>query len=199
MTGVVVVVVVLIAWGGIVALMVRGWRNRGQRQHDVIGVFPEVPADPGTLLLGPDTGLYVGSTIAPRWMDRVAVGDYGDRAKSRFSLYDTGVLIDRDGANPIWIPQESTIAIRTERGLAGKVMSADGLIVIRWRLPSGTEIDSGLRGDDKTRYPLWVSHDPRLDPTPDDTTAGGQSSSTANDSTDQAPSPRGGETSEDER
>ena len=58
-------------------------------------------------------------------------------------------------------PQALTVdqitAIRTERGLAGKVMTADGLLVIRWILPSGTEIDSGVRADDKSVYPRWVA------------------------------------------
>ncbi|MDX5310307.1 MAG: transporter, partial [Rhodococcus sp. (in: high G+C Gram-positive bacteria)] len=67
-----------------------------------------------------------------------------------------GVLLERDGASPIWIPQDSIRAVRTERGLAGKVMTKDGVLVIRWQLPSGTEIDTGFRGDDKTIYPQWV-------------------------------------------
>jgi hypothetical protein len=36
------------------------------------------------------------------------------------------------------------------------VLTADGVLVIRWILPSGTEIDSGVRADDKNIYPLWV-------------------------------------------
>ncbi len=161
MNSILIVAIVVLAWGGVVGLMVLGWRNRGRRQQDVIGAFPDVPDNPGALLLGPDTGVYVGSTVAPSWQDRVAVGDYGDRASAEFSNFTTGVLISRSGANPIWIPRESISAIRTERGLAGKVMTADGVLVIRWTLPSGTEIDSGLRGDDKLRYPDWVALDPR--------------------------------------
>ncbi len=30
-------------------------------------------------------------------------------------------MLQRIGASPIWIPQESITAIRTERGMAGKV------------------------------------------------------------------------------
>ncbi|SIR87650.1 PH-like domain-containing protein [Williamsia sterculiae] len=160
MSEVLIVVVVLIAWAGVVALMLRGWRNRGRRQAQSLGAFPEPPADLPAPLVGPDTGLYVGSTIAPSWQDRVAVGDYGDRASAELSRYPQGILIARSGANPIWIPVGAITAIRTERGLAGKVMSADGVLVIRWVLPSGTEIDSGFRGDDKARYPSWVALDP---------------------------------------
>lgn len=161
MNSIVIIAIVIVAWGGIVGLMLLGWRNRGRRQQDVIGAFPDVPTDPGALLLGPDTGVYVGSTVAPSWQDRVAVGDYGDRASAEFSNFELGILISRSGANPIWIPRESITAIRTERGLAGKVMTADGVLVIRWTLPSGTEIDSGLRGDNKLRYPEWTALDPR--------------------------------------
>nr|WP_237421707.1 transporter [Gordonia sp. SID5947] len=152
--------VVVLVWLGLVALVLRGWRNRGRRQTDLIGPLPTVPADLGVPTRGPDTGLYVGSTIAPSWQDRVAVGDVGDRASAAISAYPAGILIDRKGASEIWIPRASITAVRTERGLAGKVMSADGVLVIRWVLPSGTEIDSGLRADDKNTYPGWVSEDP---------------------------------------
>ncbi|UYP20744.1 transporter [Rhodococcus sp. Z13] len=144
-------------WVVLVLLMWKGWRGRARRQQDVIGELPAVPAEPGERILEPTTGLYVGSTIAPSWQDRIAVGDLGYRATAELSRYRTGVLLERTGASPIWIPQESIRAIRTERGLAGKVMTKDGVLVIRWQLPSGTEIDTGFRGDDKSVYPLWTN------------------------------------------
>jgi hypothetical protein len=55
--------------------------------------------------------------------------------------------------------------VRTERGLAGKVLpggraeTPGGLLVLRWRLPSGTEIDSGFRGDDRSDYARWTPHE----------------------------------------
>ena len=169
MTSVLIVLVVLLAWVGVVGLMLRGWRNRGHRQTQLIGAFPEVPHTLTASEVGPHTGLYLGSTIAPSWQDRVAVGDYGDRATAEFSAYPDGVLIERSGANPIWIPATSITAIRTERGIAGKVMTADGVLVIRWTLPSGTEIDSGIRADDKGVYAEWVARDPRRRPPPEPT------------------------------
>ena len=151
-----IVVIVVVVWASLVALALRGWRNRGRRQADSIGELPIAPDDLGQRQLGPHTGLYVGSTLAPSWQDRVAVGDFGDRASATMSAYDAGILLERKGASTIWIPRDSITAVRTERGLAGKVMTADGLLVIRWVLPTGTEIDSGLRADDKTIYPDWV-------------------------------------------
>ncbi|GAA3184276.1 transporter [Rhodococcus erythropolis] len=145
-----------IFWVAMIGLMYVGWRGRARRQKDRIGELPTVPATLGELLVLPTTGLYVGSTIAPSWQDRIAVGDLGFRATCEISRYSGGILVERDGASAIWIPEKSIRAIRTENGLAGKVMSKDGVLVIRWELPSGTEIDTGVRGDDKTVYPDWV-------------------------------------------
>lgn len=156
MSDVIIVLVVLLVWLGLIALVLRGWRNRGRRQAEAIGELPTAPTDLPDSLVGPDTGLYVGSTLAPSWQNRVAVGDVGDRAAATISAYPQGILVERRGASTIWIPRESITAVRTERGLAGKVMTADGVLVIRWVLPTGTEIDSGIRADDKSVYPAWV-------------------------------------------
>lgn len=139
-------------WG-----MYRGWVNRAARQAERIGELPAVPEDLGAQVLEPTTGLYLGSTLAPSWQDRIAVGDLGFRATAELTKFERGILLERDGAATIWIPGESVTAIRTERGHAGKVMTEDGVLVIRWKLPTGTEIDTGFRGDDKTVYPAWAA------------------------------------------
>ena len=38
----------------------------------------------------------------------------------------------------------------------GKTETATGILAIRWRLPSGTEIDTGFRGDDRSEYARWI-------------------------------------------
>ncbi|MEV6276506.1 transporter [Nocardia sp. NPDC051832] len=138
-------------------LMYRSWQNRAARQAERVGALPEVPADLGAQVLEPTTGLYLGSTFAPSWQDRIAVGDLGFRATAELTRFERGILLERDGATVLWIPQESITAVRTERGHAGKVMTEDGVLVIRWTLPTGTEIDTGFRGDDKTVYPAWAT------------------------------------------
>lgn len=143
-------------------LMYRAWNKKAARQRDRIGELPAVPAELGAQLLEPTTGLYLGSTIAPSWQDRIAVGDLGFRATAELTRFERGILLERDGATPIWIPQESVTAVRTERGHAGKVMTNNGVLVIRWTLPSGTEIDTGFRGDDKTVYPAWTADATRV-------------------------------------
>ncbi|MDT5132336.1 MAG: hypothetical protein QOE41_1647 [Mycobacterium sp.] len=136
--------------------MMRGWLRRAQRQAALIGQLPPLPETIGAPVIAATPGLYVGSTLVPSWLDRIAVGDLGDRAKAVLTRYPEGIMVKRSGAAPIWIPEESITAIRTERGLAGKVLTNDGILAIRWRLPSGTEIDTGFRGDDRRKYPDWT-------------------------------------------
>ena len=149
------VLVLLIAV--VIQLMMRGWRRRGQRQAAMIGTLPAVPETVGSAVVAPTLGMYVGCALAPIWNDRVAVGDLGYRSKALLTRYPDGILVQRFGASPIWIPQESITAIRTERGIAGKVTTRGGILAIRWRLPSGTEIDTGFRGDDRADYDRWLA------------------------------------------
>lgn len=136
--------------------MMRGWVHRAQRQVEMIGALPPLPDTVGPTLVAATKGLYVGSTIAPSWQNRIAVGDLGFRSKAVLTRYPEGIMLQRSGARPIWIPDESITAIRTERGIAGKALTHDGILAIRWTLPSGTEIDTGFRGDDRRELANWV-------------------------------------------
>ena len=168
---------VLIAF--VIQLMMRGWRDRARRQAALIGTLPPVPETVGSAIVAPTRGVYVGSTLAPSWHDRIAVGELGYRSKAVLTRYPEGILVERSGAGPIWIPQQSITAIRTERGMVGKVVPAvrglrrpagnadgnsgsqDGILAIRWRLPSGTEIDTGFRGNDRSEYARWLPENTR--------------------------------------
>jgi hypothetical protein len=141
----------------VIRAMMRGWLRRARRQADVIGRLPALPDAVGPAIVAATQGLYVGSTLAPSWLDRVVVGDLGFRAKAVLTRYPEGIMLQRNGASPIWIPDESITAIRTERGIAGKALTHDGILAIRWRLPSGTEIDTGFRGNDRRKYADWLS------------------------------------------
>jgi hypothetical protein len=148
------VVVVFIAF--LIRQMMRGWLHRAQRQAELIGKLPPMPDTVGPAIIAPTKGMYVGSTLAPSWLDRIAVGDLGYRTKAVLTRYPEGIMLQRTGAGPIWIPDESITAIRTEKGIAGKAMTHEGILAIRWRLPSGAEIDTGFRGDDRRQYAQWL-------------------------------------------
>ncbi|SEH81981.1 hypothetical protein SAMN04489835_4519 [Mycolicibacterium rutilum] len=151
------IVAVLIAV--LIQAMMRGWRRRAERQAELIGSLPPMPDTVGPAIVPPTKGLYVGSTLVPHWNDRVAVGDLGFRTKAVLTRYPEGIMLQRSGGMPIWIPDESITEIRTERGIAGKALTHEGILAIRWRLPSGTEIDTGFRANDRREYSLWVEQE----------------------------------------
>jgi hypothetical protein len=156
------IVVVLI--GLVIRRMLGGWKNRAQQQEHLVGRLPEMPDLLGSAVIAPTRGLYVGSTLAPNWLERVNVGDLGYRSKATLTRYPEGILLERSGASPIWMPVNAVVGVRTERALAGKVIPGRGasqnpraLLVVRWRLPSGAEIDTGFRGNDRGDYAQWTS------------------------------------------
>jgi hypothetical protein len=165
---------IVVAIGVVIRRMLSGWKHRSQMQEELIGTLPAMPDMPGPAIVAPTRGLYLGCTIAESdalrasgssadWLNRVTTGDLGYRSKAVLTRYRAGILLERSGTGPIWIPQDSIVGVRTERGMAGKVLpaartgsNAAGLLVIRWRLPSGTEIDTGFRGDDRRDYSQWL-------------------------------------------
>jgi hypothetical protein len=135
--------------------MRRGWQHRGRRQ----GWLPELPAVPdelGAELAAPLTGLYVGTTLASRWQDRIVAGGLGTRAESVARLAEAGVTIARQGSTPIFLPAARLVDARLEPALAGKVVGRGGLLVLRWR-HGEQDLDTGIRADDRTRYPEWIA------------------------------------------
>jgi hypothetical protein len=145
------VVVIAVA----IQLMMRGWRRRAVRQEELIGSLPDVPDTVGSAMIS-TRGLYCGCTLSPAWNERVTAGDLGYRSKAVLTRYPEGIMMERIRAQPIWIPQESITALRTERGIAGKVTVRNGILAIRWRLPSGVEIDTGFRANNRSEYAAWL-------------------------------------------
>lgn len=148
----------------LIQLMLRGWRRRAERQAVALGTLPAVPDTVGAPIVAPTRGLYVGCTLSPSWNDRITVGDLGYHTKAVLTRYPEGIMVQRSAARPIWIPQDAIVAVRTERGIAGKavpVKNNRGVLAIRWTLPSGTEIDTGFRADDRGDYDRWLDEQER--------------------------------------
>ena len=146
----------LLFFGLCVLGMWRGWGHRARRQ-DGLGGHAEEPAAFGAPLLAPMTGLYVGTTHADRWQDRVVARGLGLRAAMTATLTEQGLRIERSGAGTIFVAAPDLVDVGVGAGLAGKVTGAGGLLVVRWRDTAGTELDTGLRGDDKGVYPDWIA------------------------------------------
>lgn len=137
-------------WG-----MRRGWRRKAREQSVVYDPFPEIPADIEGDPLDTAKGIYVATTDAGRWQERIVARGTGMRGPATLGRYATGVVVDRDGAAGFFIPAESIVDVKTAKGMAGKVMGTPGLLVITWRLGERT-VDTGFRGDDIAAYPRWI-------------------------------------------
>ena len=152
------VLVVVIAV--VIQLMMRAWQRRAQQQAELIGTLPEMPGQVSMATIT-TRGVYVGCTVEPAWSERITAGDLGYRSKAVLSRHPEGILVQRTRAQPIWIPEESIAAIRTERGIAGKVAARNGILAIRWRLPSGVKIDTGFRANNRDEYVSWLKSWPQ--------------------------------------
>jgi hypothetical protein len=132
----------LVLTGVALVLIAVGWRNRLRRQSDV-EPLPEVPAELGAPLAAAD-GQYVASTTAGDWLDRIAVHNLGIRTNAKLGVHPEGVLFERAGAGPVFIPTGRLTGVRLESGMAGKFVEKDGLLVLSWMLGSH-ELDTGYR------------------------------------------------------
>ncbi|TCC23043.1 hypothetical protein [Kribbella speibonae] len=120
--------------------MYRGWRNRQSRQADLA----PLPTAPETTTRGVE-GVYVATTSAGDWMDRIAVHELGVRATADLAVSEAGLIFHRQGAADVFIPADHLTGVRTDRGIAGKVTAEkSGLVVVTWT-HDGRELDTGFR------------------------------------------------------
>jgi len=120
--------------------MYRGWRNRKSRQAD-LAPLPEVPADKTRGI----EGVYVATTSAGDWMDRIAVQELGVRSIADLAVSEAGLIFHRQGAADVFIPVDHLTGVRTDRGIAGKVTAEkSGLVVVTWN-HDGRALDTGFR------------------------------------------------------
>ncbi|WP_317494921.1 transporter [Haloechinothrix sp. LS1_15] len=140
----------------LVWLMWRGWRRKARHQSAQYPPFPEVPEQlDASAARDTATGVYVATTSAGRWQDRIVARGVGMSGPATLRRYSAGVVVDRDGAPDFFIPAESLVDARLSKGMAGKVMGVDGLLVITWRLGDQL-VDTGFRAEDKAAYEHWL-------------------------------------------
>lgn len=138
----------LLAAGGY-ALMLKGWRSRQRRQSDLPP--PPAPLGSARVQVAGVPGMFVGTTSATDWLDRIAVHHLSDRASGELSLADDGVHVVRDGLPELFLPLDRIEAATVETSLAGKVVSS-GMLVVTWRLGART-LASAFRADDPAAHP----------------------------------------------
>ncbi|MFI9820151.1 hypothetical protein ACIHFC_06665 [Streptomyces sp. NPDC052013] len=140
--------VALVYW-----LMREGWKWRGTLQSDL----PELhsaPDDPGPARLSM-SGRYHGSTTAGQWLDRIVAHGLGTRSRAELTLTDAGLEVVRPGANDFFIPVGALREARLDKGIAGKVLTEGGLLVVTWQHGERL-IDSGFRSDHAAEHNEWA-------------------------------------------
>ncbi|MFF7412810.1 PH-like domain-containing protein [Streptomyces lydicus] len=152
-------------------LMRQGWKWRGTLQGD-LPELPSAPADAGEarLTAGPPpattpsgggkppltmSGRYHGSTTAGQWLDRIVARGLGTRSRVELTLTDQGLDVVRPGAASFFVPAAALRGARLDKGIAGKVLTEGGLLIVTWR-HGDREIDSGFRSDRAADHGAWV-------------------------------------------
>ena len=138
----------------VIALMWRGWRRRVGRQGDI----PPLPAVPSALASPATTAevVYVVTTAAGDWLDRIAAHGLGVRSRAALEVHRTGVLVDRNGAPPLWIPAGQVRGARLDRAMVGKFTEEGGLVVVTWE-HGDRMFDTGMRALERDRHAELVS------------------------------------------
>ncbi|MFJ4514987.1 hypothetical protein [Streptomyces sp. NPDC088816] len=134
-------------------LMREGWKWRATLQGDLpeLPVAPEEPG-PATLTM---TGRYHGSTTAGQWLDRIVARGLGTRSRAELTLTGAGLDVVRPGADDFFVPAARLRGARLDKGIAGKVLTEGGLLVVTWE-HGDRLIDSGFRSDRAAEHTEWV-------------------------------------------
>ncbi|MFD7065533.1 hypothetical protein [Streptomyces sp. NPDC059906] len=140
--------VALVYW-----LMREGWKWRGTLQGD-LPELPAAPDEPGPAKLNM-SGRYHGSTTAGQWLDRIVAHGLGTRSRVELTLTDAGLDVVRPGAADFFVPLAALREARLDKGIAGKVLTEGGLLVVTWA-HGDKLIDSGFRSDQAAEHNEWV-------------------------------------------
>jgi carbamoyl-phosphate synthase small subunit len=163
MTRALLVAALALAFLGCVALMRRGWRRRAAGDAG-LPALPEPPESLGADLVPPLTGLYLGTTRAGDWLDRVAAQGLGARANARLRLVPEGLVVVREGSADGFVPRADLLRAEVTDAQAGKWVGDGGVLLLTWRL-GGVELDSGFRADDHATHDVWARAITRPRPT----------------------------------
>ena len=150
--------VMLVALGLIYALLYAAWvrkrhqhesaaiaaeRSRTTRDHSLEA--PALKEKPAQVIV---EGTYVSTTTAENRLERVTVEGLGNRAKATLIVSrgdaDELVRIDRQGEATVVIPAARLRSARRERGMVGKFVGGNRLVVLQWRAENGDVYETGF-------------------------------------------------------
>ncbi len=124
---------------GALALLRRGWRNRARRQGRTLPTTTAVVAPDSSI-----TGKYLGTVPAGQLTERIVAA--GGVAQVDVGVSDSGVVLTRDGADPLVIPRASVTSVATVPGMLQRYYGRHGVLLVNWRW-----------GDDEVSSGIWFS------------------------------------------
>src|ERR671932_612286 len=138
----VLVLLVAVIW----LAMLAGWRRGGARPTAPpdLPSLPPTPSEPGAALTDDTDGVYVSTTTAGNWLDRVTAHGLGSRSAATMAVTAAGVSWLRQGAPDVFAAAETLVGARRADGIAGKVMPPGRIVVVTWRL-GPAQLDTGFR------------------------------------------------------
>ena len=164
----------LVALGLVYALLYAAWLRKRRRnasaviaveRHRTEDTAPAAPAlddQRGHSLVV--EGTYISTTTAASRLERVAVEGLGNRSRATLTVNrgnpDQLVRIDRQGEATVVVPGSRLVGVRRDRGMAGKFLGANRLLVLQWRAEDGAVYETGFhpryRADvDRVESALW--------------------------------------------
>lgn len=122
----------------------RAWLRR-TRASEAQGGLPELPEQIESWApMCAVEGMYVATCRSNNHLERIMGHSLGLRTSARAFVYPQGVLYDRDGTQPLWIPAEHVSGFGTTSGMVGKFVERDGIAVVSWQF-RGQPVDTGFR------------------------------------------------------
>lgn len=140
----------------ILVLMVWGWRRRTKRDGG-LQVSHEVPTDARDIAVF--SGFYVATTENGQPLNRLALPGMKFRARARIIVSDRGVLIDMPGEVPAFIAASAVESYGTATWTIDRVVEAEGLLALTWRVADEVLADTYLRLQDATTTELIAALD----------------------------------------
>lgn len=128
---------VLLAYVG----MRKGWNRRMAEQSALREPMALLTAQ---VLDGPWLGTYLGATYGGRWLDRIVVHTLGAKSPAVVTRTAAGLNIVRDTERSFAIANSDLIAVRADRGIAGRAYEDGGIVVFTFQL-GDTVVDAGFR------------------------------------------------------
>jgi len=148
MTRVQAVLLLVLLVAAVYALMYAGWRRRARR-------FPSaaIATTAGATGSAADTadpaeveaeGIYVTTTTVASRLERVAAAGLGVRARATMTVGGGHVRWAREGAGDVFVLFDWLTGVSRERGMAGKWVGQNRLVVVTWRGGDGEEFATGF-------------------------------------------------------